>query len=139
SSPCHNFDSPNLANTISKYSYSSAPYTTTSAGCPYTPLDSGISPSAVYNIIAGGLSSDSLNSDRYSHGSGTHSPASVHSVPYAAAVPHSYHFNLIDPPAARRKSRNEDTNDEDEDFQHTAGHSSTTDSRHEIIRKQRIE
>ncbi|KIK23907.1 hypothetical protein PISMIDRAFT_10520 [Pisolithus microcarpus 441] len=126
SSPRHNFDSPNLANTISKYSYSSVPYATTSAGCPYMPPDSSISPSAVYNIIAGGLLLDSLNSDSSQHA-------------YTAAVPHSYHFNPIDPPATCRKSRTEDTNDEDEDFQHAAGHSSATDSRRKIIHKQWIE
>ncbi|KAI6136254.1 hypothetical protein EDD17DRAFT_1566774 [Pisolithus thermaeus] len=146
SSPRLDFDSLNLANTIGEYSYSSAPYATASPGRPYTPPDNGISPPAVYNISAGELSSDSLNSGRRSRGSGTHSPASVHSVPYAAAVPRSHRFNPIAPPAtrsatksARRKSRNEDSDDEDDDFQPVASNSSTTDARRETIRKQRIE
>ncbi|KAI6013713.1 hypothetical protein BKA83DRAFT_4560160 [Pisolithus microcarpus] len=93
------FDSLNLANTIGEYSYSSAPYATASPGGPYMLPDNSISPPAVYNISAGELSSDSLNSGRCSGGSGTHSPASVHSVPYAATVPQSHRFNPITPPA----------------------------------------
>ncbi|KAI5998029.1 hypothetical protein EDD15DRAFT_2386780 [Pisolithus albus] len=146
SSPRLDFDSLNLANTIGEYSYSSAPYATASPGRPYTPPDNGISPPAVYNISAGELSSDSLNSGRRSRGSGTHSPASVHSVPYAAAVPRSHRFNPIAAPAtrsatksARRKSRNEDSDDEDEEFQPAASNSGNNDARRETIRKQRIE
>ncbi|KAI6048002.1 hypothetical protein EDC04DRAFT_2886790 [Pisolithus marmoratus] len=143
SSPRLDFDSLNLTNTLGEYSYSSAPYTA-SPGRPYSPPDNGISPPAVYNISAAELSSDSLTSGRRSRGSGTHSPASVHSVPYAA-VPRSHRFNPIAAPATRskstrRKSRNEDSDDEDDDFQPVVNSSSnTTDTRRETIRKQRIE
>ncbi|KAI6031372.1 hypothetical protein BKA83DRAFT_4199363 [Pisolithus microcarpus] len=137
SSPRLDFDSLNLANTIGEYSYSSAPYTTASPGRPYTPPDNGISPPAVYNISAGELSSDSLNSGRRSRGSACLTQP---------AVPRSHRFNPIAPPAtrsatksARRKSRNEDSDDEDEEFQPVASNSGTTDARRETIRKQRIE
>jgi hypothetical protein len=145
-SPRLDFDSLNLTNTIGEYSYSSTSYTTASPGRPYTPPDNGISPPAVYNLSAGELSSDGLTSGRRSRGSGTHSPASVHSVPFASNIPRSHRFNPIAPPAtrsatkaARRKSRNEDSDDEDEDFQPVASTSNTTDARRETIRKQRIE
>ncbi|KAI6153983.1 hypothetical protein BKA82DRAFT_4096075 [Pisolithus tinctorius] len=146
SSPRLDFDSLNLANTIGEYSYSSAAYTTASPGRSYTPADnSGISPPAVYNMSAAELSSDSLTSGRRSRGSGTHSPASVHSVPFAT-VPRSHRFNPIAAPptrsaakSARRKSRNEDSDDEDEDFQPATNNSGSTDARRETIRKQRIE
>ncbi|KAI6130729.1 hypothetical protein EDD16DRAFT_1796506 [Pisolithus croceorrhizus] len=125
SSPWLDFDSLNLANMISEYSYSSTPYATTSPGK---------------------LSSDSLNSGRHSHGSGTHSPASVHSMPYAAAIPHSHCFNQIAPPAthsatksAHRKSCNEDSDDEDKEFQLTASNSGNNDAHCETICKQCIE
>ena len=144
SSPRLDFDSLNLTNTIGEYSYTSS-YTTASPGRPYTPPENGISPPAVYNLSAGELSSDGLPSGRRSRGSGTHSPASVHSVPYAA-VPRSHRFNPIAPPAtraatkaARRKSRNEESDEEDDDFQPVASSSNTTDARRETIRKQRIE
>ncbi|KAI6156260.1 hypothetical protein EDD17DRAFT_1779703 [Pisolithus thermaeus] len=127
------FDSLNLANMISKYSYSSAPYATTSPGCPYMPLDNGISPLL-------------LNSGRCSCGSGTHSPASVHSMPYAATIPHSHHFNQIAPPAtcsatksACRKSHNKDSDDEDEEFQPATSNSGNNNAHHETIHKQHIE
>ncbi|KAI6114198.1 hypothetical protein F5141DRAFT_1269758 [Pisolithus sp. B1] len=120
------FDSLNLANMISEYSYLSAPYATAS-------------PSRK-------LSSDSLNSSRCSCGSGTHSPASVHSMPYAATIPHSHHFNQIAPPAthsatksACRKSCNEDSDDEDEEFQPTTSNSGNNDAHCETIHKQCIE
>ena len=144
SSPRLDFDSLNLTNTIGEYSYSSS-YTTASPGRPYTPPDNGVSPPAVYNLSAGELSSDSLTSGRRSRGSGTHSPASVNSVPYAT-VPRSHRFNPIAAPAtrsvtkaARRKSRNEDSDEEDDDFQPLPSSSNTTDARRETIRKQRIE
>ncbi|KAI5984518.1 hypothetical protein EDD15DRAFT_2480371 [Pisolithus albus] len=146
SSPQLDFDSLNLANTIGEYSYSSAPYAIASPSGPYTLPDNSISPPAVYNISAGELSSDSLNSGRRSSGSGTHSPASVHSVPYAAAVPQSHRFNPIAPPAtlsatksARRKSRNDDSDNEDKEFQPAASNSGNNDARRETIRNQRIE
>ncbi|KAI6111225.1 hypothetical protein F5141DRAFT_1274724 [Pisolithus sp. B1] len=123
------FDLLNLANMIGKYSY----------------LQWHLPP-AVYNISVGELSSDSLNSGRCSHGSGTHSPASVHSVPYAAAVPRSHHFNQIAPPATHsatkstcRKSCNEDSDDEDEEFQPATSNSGNNDACHETIHKQYIE
>ncbi|KIK26832.1 hypothetical protein PISMIDRAFT_634734 [Pisolithus microcarpus 441] len=145
------FDSLNLANTIGEYSYSSAPYATASPGGPYMLPDNSISPPAVYNISAGELSSDSLNSGRCSGGSGTHSPASVHSVPYAATVPQSHRFNPITPPAtlsatksACRKSRNDDSDNEDKEFQPTTQqrcslNSGNNDARRETICNQRIE
>ncbi|KAG6333746.1 hypothetical protein ID866_5347 [Astraeus odoratus] len=139
SSPRLDFDTLNMG----EYSYSPVPYTTASPGRPYTPPENGISPPALYS--GGELSSDGLTSGRRSRGSGTHSPASVHSVPFAA-VPRSHRFNPIAPPTTRsstktprRKSRNEDSDDEDEDFQPAASTSNTTDARRETIRKQRIE
>ncbi|KAL4067342.1 hypothetical protein V8B97DRAFT_1977402 [Scleroderma yunnanense] len=147
SSPRLDFDTLNLTNTIGEYSYgsSTSSYTTASPGRPYTPPENGVSPPAVYNLSAGELSSDGLTSGRRSRGSGTHSPASVHSVPYAA-VPRSHRFNPLAAPAtrsttkaARRKSRNDDSDEEDDDFQPVASSSNTTDARRETIRKQRIE
>lgn len=146
SSPRLDFDTLNLTNSLGEYSYSStSSYTTASPGRPYTPQDNGISPPAVYNLSAGELSSDGLASGRRSRGGGTHSPSSVHSVPYAA-VPRSHRFNPIAAPPAtrsakvtRRKSRNEDSDDEDDDFQPAPSTVSTTDARRETIRRQRIE
>lgn len=144
SSPRLDFDSLNLTNTIGEYSYSSS-YTTASPGRPYTPPENGVSPPAVYNLSAGELSSDGLASGRRSRGSGTHSPAPVNSVLYAS-VPRSHRFNPIAAPAtrsvtkaARRKSRNEDSDEEDDDFQPLPSGSNNTDARRETIRKQRIE
>jgi len=144
STPRLDFDSLNLTNTIGEYSYSSS-YTTASPGRPYTPPENGVSPPAVYNLSAGELSSDGLASGRRSRGSGTHSPASVNSVPYAS-VPRSHRFNPIAAPAtrsvtkaARRKSRNDDSDEEDDDFQPLPSGSNNTDARRETIRKQRIE
>jgi hypothetical protein len=146
SSPRLDFNSLNLTNTLGEYSYSSsASYTTASPGRPYTPPDNGISPPAVYNLSGGELSSDGLTSGRRSRGSGTHSPSSVHSVPYAT-VPRSHRFNPIAAPATRsatkatrRKSRNEDSDDEDDDFQPAIPAGASTDVRRETIRRQRIE
>ncbi|KAH7886189.1 hypothetical protein F5I97DRAFT_1809545 [Phlebopus sp. FC_14] len=146
SSPRLDFNTLNLANTIGEYSYSSgASYTTASPGRPYTPPDNGISPPAVYSLSGGELSSDGLASGRRSRGSGTHSPSSVHSVPYAA-VPRSHRFNPIAAPATRsatkatrRRTRNEDSDDEDDDFQPAVGTGPSTDVRRETIRRQRIE
>ncbi|KAH0837955.1 hypothetical protein J3R83DRAFT_6192 [Lanmaoa asiatica] len=146
SSPRLDFNSLNLTNTIGEYSYTpSANYTTASPGRPYTPPDNGISPPAVYNLSGGELSSDGLTSGRRSRGSGTHSPSSVHSVPYAS-VPRSHRFNPIAPPATRsaaktprRKARNEDSDEDDDDFQPAITTGNTTDVRRETIRRQRIE
>ncbi|KAH7905510.1 hypothetical protein BJ138DRAFT_1228847 [Hygrophoropsis aurantiaca] len=105
---------------MGEYSYSSnGSYTTASPGHPYTPPDNGISPPALYSLSSGELSSDSVTSSRHSRGSGTHSPASVHNVPYVASMPRSHRFNPIAPPAAkasRRKSKG-DSDDEDDDLQ----------------------
>ncbi|KAH7907032.1 hypothetical protein BJ138DRAFT_1161133 [Hygrophoropsis aurantiaca] len=127
SSPRLDFNSLNLANSMGEYSYSSSgSYTTASPGRPYTPPDNGISPPALYSLSGGELSSDGLTSGRRSRGSGTHSPASVHNVPYAAS-------------ASRRKSRNDDSDDEDDDFQPVIPNNASTDMRRETIRRQRIE
>ncbi|KAG0707568.1 hypothetical protein DFH29DRAFT_631774 [Suillus ampliporus] len=147
SSPRLDFNSLNLTNSIGEYSYSSSTsYTTASPGRPYTPPDNGISPPAVYSLSGGELSSDGLTSGRRSRGSGTHSPSSVHSVPYSAAVPRSHRFNPIAAPttrsatkATRRKSRNDDSDDEDDDFQPSIPANASTDMRRETIRRQRIE
>ncbi|KAN0093305.1 hypothetical protein V8E55_004091 [Tylopilus felleus] len=120
SSPRLDFNTLNLTNIISEYSYTpSANYTTTSPSRPYTPPDNGISPPAVYNLSAGELSSDGLTSGRRSRGSGTHSPSLVHST-------------------QRRKSRNDDSNEDDDDFRPviTTG---STDARRETICCQRID
>ncbi|KAF8841924.1 hypothetical protein BDN67DRAFT_989446 [Paxillus ammoniavirescens] len=146
SSPRLDFNSLNLANSLGEYSYTpSANYTTASPGRPYTPPDNGISPPAVYNLSGGELSSDGIASGRHSRGSGTHSPSSVHSVPYAS-VPRSHRFNPIAAPATRsaakaprRKSRNDDSDDDDDDFQPVITTGNTTDVRRETIRRQRIE
>ncbi|KAF9245710.1 hypothetical protein BU15DRAFT_40591 [Melanogaster broomeanus] len=146
SSPRLDFNSLNLTNSIGEYSYAtSANYTTSSPGRPYTPPDNGISPPAVYNLSGGELSSDSLASGRRSRGSGTHSPSSVHSA-YAASVPRSHRFNPIAAPATRsaakaprRKARNDDSDDDDDDFQPAITTGNTTDVRRETIRRQRIE
>ncbi|KAF8559960.1 hypothetical protein OG21DRAFT_1400890 [Imleria badia] len=147
SSPRLDFNTLNLTNTIGEYSYTpSANYTTASPGRPYTPPDNGISPPAVYNLSASELSSDGLTSGRRSRGSGTHSPSSVHSVPYAS-VPRSHRFNPIAAPTTRssaaktprRKSRNDDSDEDDDDFQPAIPAGTTTDVRRETIRRQRIE
>ncbi|KAI6128080.1 hypothetical protein EDD16DRAFT_1690402 [Pisolithus croceorrhizus] len=129
SSPWLDFDLLNLANMIGKYSY----------------LQWHLPP-AVYNISVGELSLDSLSSGRHSHGSGTHSPASVHSMPYAATIPCSHHFNKITPPATHsatkstcRKSCNKDSDNEDEEFQPAASNSGNNDACCETIHKQCIE
>ncbi|KIM70695.1 hypothetical protein SCLCIDRAFT_1206847 [Scleroderma citrinum Foug A] len=77
--------------------------------------EKGIPPRAVYKLCAGEWSSGDLTSGRCIHGSGTHSPGSVHS----AAIPRSHQFNPIPATAthsatkaARRKSRNVDTDEE---------------------------
>ncbi|KAH0834730.1 hypothetical protein J3R83DRAFT_10288 [Lanmaoa asiatica] len=146
SSPRLDFNSLNLTNTIGEYSYTpSANYTTVSPGHPYTPPDNGISLPAVYNLNGGELSSDGLTSGRRSCSSGTHSPSSVHSVPYAS-VPRSHRFNPIAPPTTcsaaktlRHKARNEDSDEDDDDFQPAIATGSTTDVRRETIHRQRIE
>ncbi|EGN93193.1 hypothetical protein SERLA73DRAFT_172348 [Serpula lacrymans var. lacrymans S7.3] len=146
SSPRLDFNSLNLANPLSDYYSSGTSYTTASPGRPYTPPDNGISPPALYSLSGGELSSDGLQSGRRSRGSGTHSPASVHNVPYSAAVPRSHRFNPIAAPttrsatkATRRKSRNDDSDDDDDDFQPLNSTSASTDVRRETIRRQRIE
>ncbi|KAF8119816.1 hypothetical protein EV363DRAFT_1461052 [Boletus edulis] len=113
SSPRLDFNTLNVTDIIDEYSYTpSANYTTASPGRPYTPPDNGISPLAIYNLGGSELSSDGLTSGRRSHGSGTHSPSSVHSVPYAS---------------------------DDDEFQPTIAAGNTTDVRHETIRRQHIE
>ncbi|KAF8128251.1 hypothetical protein EV363DRAFT_1510617 [Boletus edulis] len=63
SSPCFDFNTLNLTNTVSKYLYTpSANYTTTSPSHLYTPPDNGISPPAIYNLSGGELSSNGLTS-----------------------------------------------------------------------------
>ncbi|KAH7904834.1 hypothetical protein BJ138DRAFT_1165865 [Hygrophoropsis aurantiaca] len=127
SSPRLDFNSLNLANSMGEYSYSSSgSYTTASPGRSYMPPDNSISPPALYSLSGGKLSSDGLTSGRRSRGSGTHSPASVHNVPYAAS-------------ASRRKSRNDDSDDEDDAFQPVIPNNASTDMRRETIRRQRIE
>ncbi|KAF8125273.1 hypothetical protein EV363DRAFT_1402513 [Boletus edulis] len=146
SSPCLDFNTLNLTNTVTKYSYTpSANYTTASPGRPYTPPDNGISPPAVYNLSGGELSSDGLTSGRHSRGSGTHSPSSVHSVPYAS-VPRSHRFNLIMAPATRlaaktprRKSHNDDSDEDNDEFQPAIAAGNMTNVHCETIRRQRIE
>ncbi|KAF8140666.1 hypothetical protein EV363DRAFT_1393561 [Boletus edulis] len=127
SSPRLDFNTLNLTNSLGEYSYT---------------------PSANYTYRlprAGELSSDGLTSGRRSRGSGTHSPSSVHSVPYAS-VPRSHRFNPIAAPATRsaaktprRKSRNDDSDEDDDEFQPAIAAGSTTDVRRETIRRQRIE
>lgn len=145
SSPRLDFNTLNLTNTIGEYSYTPSANYTTASPRPYTPPDNGISPPAVYNLSGGELSSDGLTSGRRSRGSGTHSPSSVHSVPYAS-VPRSHRFNPIAPPATRsaaktprRKARNDDSDEDDDDFQPAITTGNTTDVRRETIRRQRIE
>jgi hypothetical protein len=144
-SPTLSFNSLNLPNAMSEYTYSSSPsFTTTSPTRPYTPPDgASISPPTLtYNLSAGELSSDSTppSSGRNSRGSGTHSPPHV---PYSATVPRSHRFNPIGVAAnrpkaqhRRRASRDDDASDDDDDFQPQA---QNPDSRRETIRKQRIE
>ncbi|KAF8120119.1 hypothetical protein EV363DRAFT_1481189 [Boletus edulis] len=142
SSPCLDFNTLNLTNTVTKYSYTpSANYTTASPGRPYTPPDNGISPPAVYNLSGGELSSDGLTSGRHSRGSGTHSPSSVHSVPYAS-VPRSHRFNLIMAPATRlaaktprRKSHNDDSDEDNDEFQPAIAAGNMTNVHCETIRR----
>jgi hypothetical protein len=148
SSPRLNFNSLNLASNLTDYaSYPTGnAYTTSSSPArPFTPPDgAGISPAGLYSLSAGEMSSDGLPSGRHSRGSGTHSPASSHGVPYPATVPRSHRFNPIAVPPTRRAPRRKatrdvDSDDEDDDFQPTISSSANPDSRRETIRKQRIE
>jgi hypothetical protein len=139
-SPLLDFNSANM-NNLSDYSYSSS-YTTASPARPFTPADTGISPPTLYNLSAGEMSSDGMQSGRLSRGSGSHSP------PFPASVPRSHRYNPLAAPATRakvarrRSTKNDDSDDDDDDadFQPAATNSSgSTDVRRETIRRQRIE
>lgn len=126
---------------LSDYSYSSS-YTTASPARPFSPSDNiGISPPSLsYNLSAGEMSSDGLQSGRISRGSGSHSPS-------LASIPRSHRYNPISTPATRskaprrRSSKNEDSDDDedDADFHPPASVGGSTDMRRETIRRQRIE
>jgi hypothetical protein len=141
-SPLLDFNSSNMNNHLSDYSYSSS-YTTASPVRPFTPTDTGISPPTLYSLSAGEMSSDGMQSGRLSRGSGSHSP------PFPASVPRSHRYNPIAAPAARpkppvrrRSTKHEDSDDDedDADFQPVANNSGgSTDMRRETIRRQRIE
>jgi len=142
SSPLLDFNSSNMNNNLSDYSYSSS-YTTASPARPFTPTDTGISPPTLYNLSAGEMSSDGMQSGRLSRGSGSHSP------PFPASVPRSHRYNPIAAPVTRpkapvrrRSTKHEDSDDDedDADFQPAVINSGgNTDMRRETIRRQRIE
>jgi hypothetical protein len=70
SSPCLDFNTLNLTNTIGEFSYTPfTNYTAASPSCPYTPPDNDISPQLFTTSVLA---------------SSTYCPSSVHSVPYTS-------------------------------------------------------
>ncbi|KAI6035889.1 hypothetical protein BKA83DRAFT_4119871 [Pisolithus microcarpus] len=74
----------------------------------------------------------------HSCGSGAHSLASVHSMPYAAVVPCSSRFDPVGPPATRLATKSACRKSHNEDFQYATSNSSTTDACCKSIHKQCI-
>ena len=107
------------------------------------------SPSSVHSVLYASIPHSHhfnpiIAPGRCGHGSGIHSPSLVHSIPYAS-VPHSHRFNPIAVPAThsaaktpRRKSHNDDSDEDDNDFQPMIAIGNTTDVHHETIHHQCI-
>ncbi|KZT08634.1 uncharacterized protein LAESUDRAFT_648640 [Laetiporus sulphureus 93-53] len=148
SSPRLGFNSLNLTNGMSEYTYSSSPsYTTASPARPFTPTS--IYPGALSNLSTGELSSDSVASGRSRRGSGAHSPGPSVPPGSLAAVPRSHRFNPLgtpmrtsarqqSQPKKRAKGSDDFVSDDDDDF-NPVSTSANNDMRREEIRRQRIE
>ncbi|KAI0783345.1 hypothetical protein C8Q75DRAFT_726175 [Abortiporus biennis] len=146
SSPRLGFNSLNLSNGMSEYTYTSSPNYTTSPARPFTPTGS-IFPGALSNLSAGELSSDSVGSSRSRRGSGAVSPTPSVPVGSLAAVPRSHRFNPIAATVTRSSTRqqkkraktgdDEFGSDDDEEFNPSLPMSN--EARREEIRRQRIE
>ncbi|KAI6009119.1 hypothetical protein EDC04DRAFT_2610714 [Pisolithus marmoratus] len=67
-----------------------------------------------------------------------HSLASVHSIPYTAAVLCSYCFDPVSPPATHSATKSAHRKSHNEDFQCATSNFSTTNAHHKSIHKQHI-
>ncbi|KAH8094611.1 hypothetical protein BXZ70DRAFT_347988 [Cristinia sonorae] len=137
------FNSLNLNNGMSEYTYTSTNFTN-SPTRPFTPTGS-IYPGALSNLSTGDLSSDSVSS-RSRRGSGAHSPGPAPGS--LAAVPRSHRFNPIAATVTRSSTRQQKkrakgsddfASDDDDDFQPVINSLGGNDVRREEIRRQRIE
>ncbi|KAI1793996.1 hypothetical protein LXA43DRAFT_884972 [Ganoderma leucocontextum] len=149
SSP-RSFSSLPLSGGLNEYTYTSPSgnYSTGSPARPYTPTT--IYPSALSNLSAGDLSSDSVGSSRSRRGSGSHSPGPSVPPGSLAAIPRSHRFNPLGTAAITRastrqqqqkkrsKASDEFASDDDDDF-NPATSAPSNDMRREEIRRQRIE
>lgn len=147
-SPHMGFNSLNLSNGMSEYTYTSSPsYTAASPARPFTPPN-GIFPGTLQNM-SGGDTTDSGLSARSRRGSGAHSPGPAVPPGSLAAVPRSHRFNPIAATVTRSSTRQQKkrakagsddfASDDDEEFNPLVTNASNNEVRREEIRRQRIE
>ncbi|KAI0081120.1 hypothetical protein K474DRAFT_1704143 [Panus rudis PR-1116 ss-1] len=142
SSPRMGFNSLNISNGMSEYTYGPSTSFSNSPGRSYTPT--GIFPGA----LNGDLSSDSLPSGRSRRGSGAGSPGPAVPPGNPASIPRSHRFNPMAATVTRSSTRQQKKrakgsddfdSDDGDDYVANASNQPSDSVRREEIRRQRIE